>query len=76
MDKKGFVSPISIIMSYIVMMLVWFIVLAKHINIWSLDAIAVGNLTGIEMFFFANINVFFFVISLLTMLAGVYITSE
>ena len=76
MNKKGFVSPISVIVSYIVMTIVWFLVLANVVNTWAQKSIATGNLTGIESFFMANINLFFFIISILAMLAGVYITSE
>lgn len=56
MDNKG-QGPIGFIFVIIVFLLLWFLWIGEWIAQVGEDAIAAGQLTGIEAFFYANLNV-------------------
>ena len=76
MNKKGFVSPIAIIVSYLVFLVFWFLVFAEQLNTWGQRAIELNGLVGLEAFLWANLNLWVFIISLMALIAGVYVSAE
>jgi len=76
MNKKAFINPISIILSYLIFLAVWFLAFAEILNNWSQQGIQLNNLVGLEAFLLANINLWVFLLSLITVVAGVYVTTE
>jgi len=76
MNKKAFVSPIALIVSYLFFLMVWFLVIAEQLNTWGQIAIELNNLVGLEAFLFANLNLWVFIISLMALIAGVYVSGE
>lgn len=76
MNKRG----LSIFTMFIWLMLIvfiWFVFLAGVLTTAGQDAITNGGLTGIEAFFYANLNlIIIFVPLLLWALAGLFTSSS
>lgn len=76
MNKKAFINPISIILGYLIFLAVWLLAFADILNEWANRGIQLNNLVGLEAFLLTNINLWVFLISLITVVAGVYVTGE
>lgn len=57
MNKRGQVGVIGIIFLLLVFLIVWFVWLGGWIADTGQAIIAQNNLTGLEAFFFANLNI-------------------
>jgi di/tricarboxylate transporter len=72
MNKKAF-SKISIIFWSITFIILWAVFIAGQLATWGHAAVINGSLTGIEAFFFENLNLLVAVIFLIFILAiGLY----
>lgn len=72
MNKKAEVGPIGAIMLFIVFLIMWFMWLGGWVNEVGVYTIQTNSLTGIEAFFFANLNFVIFVIMILGMMGFMY----
>ena len=70
MNKKA-VGPIGAILLFMVFLAMWFIWLGAWINTVGDGAIAAGA-TGIEAFFYANLNFFVFICMILGVMGWIY----
>ena len=80
-DREGMLfGRINIVDLLVVVVIVfialWFLFFAEAITFWSQQAIALNNLTGIEAFLFNNLNMFVFIMSIITLIAGSYFASD
>lgn len=67
-NKKGF-SIITIIFWVIGFILVWALFIGKILSDWGQQAITTNNLTGIEAFFYGNLNFVIMIVFLIAILA-------
>lgn len=73
MKRKGQAGAIGVIFLLIVFIVNWLIWLAPIISDVGQDVIKNNNLTGIEAFFFANLNLVIFFALLLGVMAYLYL---
>lgn len=76
MNKKAQTGPIGMIFLVILFLINWFIWLADFIKDVGQDAITKNNITGVEAFFFSNLNFIIFLTVILSILAWGYFTAE
>ena len=76
MDKKGQVGPIGAIFLFGLFIVLWFVWLAEWLNNVGQMIITTNSLTGIEAFFYSNLNLVIFICLVLGMLAFMYYGSE
>ena len=76
MDKKGQVGPIGAIFLFGLFIVLWFVWLAEWLNNVGQMIITTNSLTGIEAFFYSNLNLVVFICLVLGMLAFMYYGSE
>jgi len=76
MDKKGQVGPIGAIFLFGLFIVLWFVWLAEWLNNVGQMIITTNSLTGIEAFFYSNLNLVVFICLVLGMLAFMYFGSE
>ena len=74
-DKKG-VGPIGAILLFIVFIMIWFIWLSSFINTVGDSVVIENSLTGVEAFFFSNLNFVVFICMILGMLGFMYFGGE
>lgn len=75
-NKSGF-SVITLIFWVIGFIIIWALFVAKLLNDWGQAAIANNSLTGIEAFFYANLNFVIGIVFLIAILAiGLWGTGE
>jgi len=74
MNKKGFVGPIGAIFLFLLFIALWLVFLAEWLNTIGATIIAtnIATLTGLEIFFYSNLNLMVFIIMVLGMLAFMY----
>jgi len=68
MNKKG-IGIITLFFWVISFMLVWSLLIGKMLSEWGQQAIISNNLTGIEAFFYANLNFVVGIVFLIAILA-------
>ncbi len=71
-NKKAQQGPIGYIFLIIVFVAIWFIWIGKWIKDVGQQAIIDGGLTGVEAFFYANLNVVVFIGLLMGILGFMY----
>ena len=71
MNKKGS-GPLAFIALMLVFDIIWFVWLGGFIAEAGQSAITAGNLTGVEAFFFANMNIIVFIGNILGMIGFLY----
>jgi hypothetical protein len=76
MNKKAFINPIGIILAYLIFLALFFLKFGEVLNNLAQQGIALNGLVGIEAFLLSNINLWVFLFSLITVIAGVYVTAE
>lgn len=76
MNKKGEVGPIGAILLFIFFLINWFIWLGSWINQAGQLAIAQNGYTGVEAFFYANLNFMIFIIMILGIMGWIYFGGE
>lgn len=69
--KKG-QSTLTIVFIVLTFVIGWIFFLGDFLSYWGGQAVAINNLTGLEAFFYGNLNVLVAVGLLLFTLAGVY----
>jgi len=74
--KKKAVGPIGAIFLFLIFLIMWFVWLGAWINEAGQIAIQESGATGIEAFFYANLNFFIFVIMLLAIMGWIYLGGE
>jgi len=74
-DKKA-IGPIGAIMLFAMFVIIWFIFLGGWVAQVGATAVAENGLTGVEAFFFENLNLVIMVFMVLGMLAWTYFGSE
>lgn len=74
MNKRG-IGPVGAMALFGVFLLVWFMVLGGWINNVGQQAISDNSLTGVEAFFFANLNFVILICMLIGMIAWSYFGS-
>lgn len=74
MNKKAFVGPIGAIFLFLLFIALWLVFLADWLNTVGATIIAtnIATLTGLEVFFYSNLNLMVFVIMILGMLSFMY----
>lgn len=65
MNKKG-LSIITLVFWVITFVLVWALFIGKLLNEWGQQAVITGGFTGIEAFFYSNLN---FVVGIVFLIA-------
>ena len=70
-NKKA-VGPIGAIMLFLVFLVMWFVWLGAWVNTVGAMVVTTNGLTGIEAFFFENLNFVIFICMLLGMLGWMY----
>lgn len=74
--KKAQAGPIGFIFLVLVFVILWFIWIGSWINDVGEQAIIDGSLTGVEAFFYANLNVFVLLGLILGILGFMYWFSQ
>jgi len=72
MNKKAQVGPIGAIMLFMVFLVIYFIWGASWVSQVGADAVVSANLTGLEAFFFENLNLTIIICMLLGMMGWMY----
>lgn len=75
MNNKAQVGPIGAIMLFGVFIVIWFVWLGAWLNEVGDLIVTTDSLTGIEAFFFSNLNFVVFICMLLGMLGFMYFRS-
>ena len=75
-NKKGQTGMIGAIVLFGIFLINWFIWLGSWISTVGELSIEAGNLTGVEAFFFANLNFSVLIIVLLAMVGWTYFSSS
>ena len=75
-NKKGQTGMIGAIILFGIFLINWFIWLGKWLSQVGQISIQAGNLTGVEAFFFANLNFSVLIIVLLSMMAWTYFSTS
>ena len=57
MNKKAQTGPLAMIFLMMVFIINWFVWLGTWLNVVGKNAVETGNLTGVEAFFFSNLNI-------------------
>lgn len=70
-NKKA-VGPIGAIMLFIVFLVMWFVWLGAWVNTVGAMVVSTNGLTGIEAFFFENLNFTILICMILGMLGWLY----
>ena len=69
---EGGTGIIGAIFLFLVFIVVWFVWLSGWVNTVGNDVVTSANLTGIEAFFFSNLNFTIFICMILGMLGFMY----
>lgn len=72
MNKKAQGGPIAFILLIIVFNILWFVFLGGVIAEVGQSAIETNGLTGVEAFFYANINIVIFIAEILGVMGYLY----
>lgn len=64
MNKKAQAGPIALIFFVLIFIVLWFTFLGEWLNTVGQLTISLNNLTGIEAFFFANLNLWVLIFGL------------
>ena len=75
MDNKGQVGPIGGILLFMVFLVIWFVWLGSWLNTVGRLVVTTDNLTGVEAFFFSNLNFVVLICMLLGMMGFMYFRS-
>jgi hypothetical protein len=70
--SKKAVGPIGAIMLFLVFLVMWFVWLGAWVNTVGAMVVSTNGLTGIEAFFFENMNFVILICMLLGMLGWMY----
>lgn len=76
LNKRAQVGPIAAIMLFGVFLVMWFVWLGSWVGDVGELAVSNNSLTGIEAFFFNNLNFFIFIFMLVAMLGFMYFSSQ
>jgi len=76
LKNKKAVGPIGAIMLFGMFVIIWFVFLGGWVAQVGATAVAENGLTGIEAFFYENLNIVIMVFMALGMLAWTYFGSE
>jgi len=76
MNKKAQVGPIGAVLLFLIFVVIWFVALGAWINQVGNLVVTTNHLTGVEAFFFSNLNFVIFICMLLGMLGFMYFRSE
>jgi len=56
MSTKGQVGPIGFILLFLVFIIIWFVWLGSWVGEWGERMVIDTGMTGVEAFFYANLN--------------------
>ena len=76
MNKKAQAGPIGFIFMVLVFMILWFVWIGRWLIDVGQQAIIDGSLTGIEAFFYANLNLWVMLGLVLGIVGFMYFTSR
>ena len=74
MNKKAQTGVIGAIILFIFFLINWFVWLGTWINV--VGEMAAQNTTGVEAFFYSNLNFFIFIIMILSIMGWTYFGGE
>lgn len=57
MSRKGAVGPIGWVFLFLVFFIIWFLWLGKWVADTGSDAVSTTGMSGIEAFFYSNLNI-------------------
>ncbi len=72
MNKKAYAGPIAFIFTILVFVFLWLIWIGGWLVDVGKQGIIDGNLTGLEAFFYANLNLWVFIALLLGIMGYMY----
>jgi hypothetical protein len=72
MNKKAQGGPIAFILLIMVFNILWFVWLGGFISDVGAQAISTNSLTGVEAFFYANLNMVIFIAEILGIMGYLY----
>lgn len=75
MNNKGQYGPVGAIILFIFFIINWFVWLGGWVGEIGLSVVTNNNLSGIEAFFFSNLNFFVMIGIILGMLGFMYLSS-
>lgn len=76
MNKKGQSGIIEVFFMFVIFIILWFAWLGNWLSQISEMSMATGNFTGIEAFFYSNLNLVVWVCLIIGMLVWSYFRSE
>ena len=74
--KKGQEGPIALVLLMVIFLVMWFIWLGPFVADVGRRAVIDNNLSGVEAFFYNNINVFIILAIIMAIIGWGYLTSE
>lgn len=72
MNNKAQVGIVGVILLFLVFFIIWLAVLAPWITEMGQLSIQNGQLSGVEAFFVANLNLFIFIAAILGLMGWMY----
>ena len=76
MNRRAQIGPIGAVMLFIVFLLMWFIWLGAWVGEVGKMMVQQNSLTGVEAFFFNNLNFVIFISMLLGVIGFMYFRTE
>lgn len=70
--SKCGVGPIGAVLLFMFFLIIWFVWLSSWVNTVGENAVTTNHLTGVEAFFFANLNFVILICMVLGMLGWLY----
>jgi hypothetical protein len=75
-NNKKAITPITVIFFYCLGLFVWVFLLADVISYWGNYYVTIYTATGIEAWMYSNLNLIFFLVSLVALLVVMAVMSE
>ena len=75
MNNKGY-TQLTVLFVTVMFLILWPLFFATQLTYWGLVAINNGGLTGVEAFFYSNLNLLVGSVFLLFIMAWVYLSSN
>ena len=72
MDRNGQVGIIGVVFLFVVFLILWFVWLGGYVAEMGHSVVVSYGITGIEAFFFENLNIFIMIAAALGVLAFMY----
>lgn len=75
-NKKGQVGAIGVVLLFMFFLIIWFVWLGGFVNEIGNTIVIENSLTGLDAFFYSNLNVVILIACLLSMMGYMYFVSR